>query len=276
MTCLHPGTNPRNGKKFPCGQCLPCRMNKRNSWNLRLQWEAAGHLSTLFIGLTYADEHVPLTRKGNPTLDPEHFRYWLRMLRRCHKNPIRYYALGEYGTEESRPHYHVHLFGDYPLPYPNCVYSQEQDGIQCMHRCSVDCFVKHIRRLWYYGHATAYPCTPADLAYTTLHHVVGHEPPWPDSHRVFTSMSTHPGIGDNFFKNKRLVKHINDYEIPSHTYTPQGQVTALPRYYRDKIFTEADRVYLGLEVDESPSSLAKSQNFTYEYKKNRWRAKGKL
>lgn len=276
MTCLHPGTNPSTGDRFPCGNCLPCRMNKRNAWNLRLQWEAIAHKSTLFIGLTYEDAHIPMTDDYLPTLWPEDVKYWLRMIRRKSPTPLRYYALGEYGTDTGRPHYHVHLFGDYPLPERHCVYGEEQDGIHCMHHCPVDCFVKVIRYYWPHGHATVYPCTPADLAYTTLHHVIGKEPPFKGQHPVWTSMSKQPGIGSAYFDNKNAVDHIFQNGVISHTYTPTGQVTPLPRYYRDKIFTEAEREYLNPEIDESPESKAKSEKFAYEYKKKRYLAKGKL
>ena len=97
-----------SGQPFPCGQCLPCRINKRRIWTHRLMLEGFCHKSALFVTLTYAPEHLPVG--GN--LDKRALQLFFKRLRKA-VEPLRfrYYAAGEYGERYSRPHYHAIIFG---------------------------------------------------------------------------------------------------------------------------------------------------------------------
>jgi len=78
-----------------------------------------------FITLTYNNKHLP----GNPhdpdlekglehnpgTLVKQHLTKFLKRLRKNSGKKIRYYACGEYGDSNNRPHYHALLFG-YKFP----------------------------------------------------------------------------------------------------------------------------------------------------------------
>lgn len=63
------------------------------------------------VTLTYNPDHLP--RGG--TLVPAHLSGWLKRVRqhlvRSGAPPLRYYAVGEYGSQTLRPHYHVAAFG---------------------------------------------------------------------------------------------------------------------------------------------------------------------
>lgn len=254
---------------------------------MRLQYEALSVRQPLFVGLTYDDEHLPLeldpetvlyeNRVYHGALDRSHldkFLYTVRHPLRKAGHILRYYAIGEYGTQLGRPHYHLQWFSDYPLGYENCMYAQDQDSSYCKHICKTDCVHRHIVNSWPYGHATSYPCTPADIGYITLLHVTGKEPPFPHLPPAFQTQSKH--LGEFFFTQKQLVEKIFVEEKCFFTYTPDGIQTALPRYYRDRIFTPKEREDLRLALDEDPSAMAKSHQFTHDWQKNSWRAKGKL
>lgn len=94
---------------FGCGQCLPCRINRRRLWTARQQFESMMHPVSSFITLTYADEHVP--PGGN--LVPRDLMLFFKRLRKLlgEARSVRYFAVGEYGTKSWRPHYHASLFG---------------------------------------------------------------------------------------------------------------------------------------------------------------------
>lgn len=94
---------------FPCGQCMPCRLNRRRLITHRLLLEQRCHEFSSFATLTYADEHLPL----DGSLQPTHTQTWLKRLRKAvgPTRPLRYYLIGEYGDESQRAHYHVALFG---------------------------------------------------------------------------------------------------------------------------------------------------------------------
>lgn len=97
-----------NGVPFPCGQCLPCRINKRRLWTHRLLLESYFHSDSVFVTLTYADEYLP----PNGSLDKKALQKFLKRLRYFLRGrEIRYYAVGEYGGQTHRPHYHCIIYG---------------------------------------------------------------------------------------------------------------------------------------------------------------------
>lgn len=131
MNCKHPNMIRRTSQEaaFPCGQCLPCRINSRRILTHRILLEAQEHVHNSFLTLTYDDQNLPSsfvhkkskkTFRG-PTLSPEHLRKFTNGLRtrlsRMDGSPnYRFYGVGEYGEESQRPHYHLALFG-----YPACL-----------------------------------------------------------------------------------------------------------------------------------------------------------
>lgn len=103
------------GIPFPCGQCLPCRINRRRVWTLRLMLELYFHRHASFITLTYDDSCLPLTDTGVPIVCKRDFQLFMKRLRKkFHPQKIRFFACGEYGTKSGRPHYHAILYGIAP------------------------------------------------------------------------------------------------------------------------------------------------------------------
>lgn len=96
----------KDATPFPCGKCLPCRINKARTWTHRILLEQMEHTESTFLTLTYNEEHLP---KGN-TLKPKDLTNYLKRLRNK-TGPFRYYVVGEYGEHTDRPHYHCILFG---------------------------------------------------------------------------------------------------------------------------------------------------------------------
>lgn len=144
--------NPYTGKAgvFGCGQCNPCRINKRRVWMHRILLESALYADNAFLTLTYSPQTVPTflersTGELLTTLYPPDLQNWLKRIRKL-ISPVRlrYFAIGEYGDETNRPHYHVALFG-----YPTC---QWVGGSRYKTRanCCINC--DRIRDSWSFGH----------------------------------------------------------------------------------------------------------------------------
>lgn len=109
MLCRNPFV--KNGAAYGCGQCRPCRINKRREWTHRLMLEAAQWQENCFLTLTYEDGQLPISATGYPTLNPLHLQLWLKRYRKM-ISPLRlrFYAVGEYGDQTQRPHYHAAMF----------------------------------------------------------------------------------------------------------------------------------------------------------------------
>lgn len=92
----------------PCGQCTPCRINRRRVWSHRIMLESFMHSDKCFLTLTYDDDHVP----SDGSLDPRHVQLFMKRFRKeVAPASLRFLLVGEYGDESFRPHYHLALFG---------------------------------------------------------------------------------------------------------------------------------------------------------------------
>ena len=119
MACLTPILlNDRFGNvvKVPCGHCLSCRKERSKAWGFRLMCECASWQSSVFLTLTYDEEHVTFVDDVcfpfYATLVPRDLQLFFKRLRKAlDGRSIKYYACGEYGTNTYRPHYHAILFG---------------------------------------------------------------------------------------------------------------------------------------------------------------------
>jgi len=68
--------------------------------------ETKSHNLNLFLTLTYNDEHLP---EGG-TLVKRDLQLFMKRLRKEYGEGIRFFACGEYGDRNLRPHYHLILF----------------------------------------------------------------------------------------------------------------------------------------------------------------------
>ena len=92
----------------PCGMCTGCRFKKQQEWTVRNMNEASHWgKNNCFITLTYKDDQLP----ENNSLDYTHWQKFIRSLKKRNKGKtIRYFAVGEYGDQRGRPHFHALLF----------------------------------------------------------------------------------------------------------------------------------------------------------------------
>lgn len=112
MLCIRPYRAPHG--EFPCGGCLPCRVNRRRMWTCRIVLESNGHEHNSFLTLTYAD--IPRGGYGPPapyviSLNAQHLSLFWKRLRAAVPVRLRYFAVGEYGDQSGRAHFHAAVFG---------------------------------------------------------------------------------------------------------------------------------------------------------------------
>lgn len=70
--------------------------------------EGLYHQKSCFVGLTYAPEHLPYNGSLNYR---DHTLFMKRLRARVYPTKIRFFAVGEYGETNYRPHFHYALFG---------------------------------------------------------------------------------------------------------------------------------------------------------------------
>jgi len=93
---------------FPCGRCFACRVNKSREWSTRIILESESWSEYSWVTLTYDDEHLPEDNSVHKITVQKYIRKLRKMIR---PKKIRYYAVGEYGERNNRPHYHLFIFG---------------------------------------------------------------------------------------------------------------------------------------------------------------------
>lgn len=113
MRCKSPFFHKRLQVQLPCGKCIFCRINRRNKWAARLILEKSLHAQACYVTLTYDDASLP----SPPSVSKREMQLFLKRLRKAiEPQRIRYYAVGEYGDQFLRPHYHLIIFGLPPNP----------------------------------------------------------------------------------------------------------------------------------------------------------------
>lgn len=220
---------------FGCGQCMSCRKNKLRLWQHRLMLEGMMHSESSFITLTYAPEHLP----KDGSLCPKDLQDFLKRLRRkLEPKKIRFYAVGEYGEINFRPHYHIALFG-----YPPC-HTPTRNGKGCgaCPTCTL------IRDSWGLGLTdVGYSRIEKDAAqyvagYVTKKMTRKDDPRLGGRHPEFARMSNRPGIG--FGVIHRIVEFLTSSngceaiiragDVPM-SLSHSGRSWPLGRYLRSKI-----------------------------------------
>ena len=212
---------------FPvgCDQCTGCRLDKAREWATKMMCENFMHDDSIFLTLTYDDEHLP----EDGSLHPEHLSAFIKNLRRQieyhqdFKLKIKFYGAGEYGDNFQRPHYHVIIFGWKPF-----------DGKKYSQKLMTSAFIEKIwKKGWCpYGKVTFESC--AYVARYVCKKVTGKIAPffYDGLQPEFARMSRRPGIGKSFFEKFQSQILRDDYIV-----VRDGIKVPLPKYF-NKIFEE--------------------------------------
>lgn len=181
---------------YGCGQCIPCRINRRRMWTNRIVLESLLKDDNCFVTLTYEEEKIPRLADSSalPTLRAKDFQDWLKRFReRIAPMRVRYFGCGEYGDTSLRPHYHAVVFG-----WPACRRGRSHFTSEGKCYCgSVTCSL--IRETWGQGHVMVGDLTLASAAYVAGY--VTKKMTSKDDERLqgrepeFARMSRVPGIG---------------------------------------------------------------------------------
>lgn len=101
----------------PCGKCIECLNRYKNDWIFRIKQECKGLVCPIKVELTYAPEFLPVAYNNEVCewqsyVSKREVQLFLKRLRKAcpeFKNNLRYFAVGEYGRDGNRAHYHLIL-----------------------------------------------------------------------------------------------------------------------------------------------------------------------
>ena len=200
----------------PCGKCPACLSRRTSVWTFRLKTQAKNANTSHFVTLTYDTRFVPITKRGFLTLDKRDVQLYFKRLRKSHPKEvqIKYYLAGEYGSKTLRPHYHIILF---------------------------NADIELIHKAWDKGEVHIGELTEASAAYTAKYINKGKIIPMhqnDDRLPEFSLMSKKLGL--NYLSEKIINYHRADFERNFIT-LEDGKKISLPRYFREKIWTEQER-----------------------------------
>lgn len=219
--------------KLPCGKCPGCKMESARQWTMRIMHEVKLHNQSCFLTLTYSNEHLPPVG----TLVKRDLQLFLKRVRKWREVPgLRYFACGEYGDINKRPHYHA-IFCNQDFPDKR-KFSENTRGDPR--------FTSQIlSELWPFGHSELGEVNFDSAGYVAryvLKKQTGSSAYVDDFYTVydadgvchrrlteFTCMSLKPGLGSGYF-----AKYGNEVAVHDNVVV-NGRLVRPPKYYDTQI-----------------------------------------
>lgn len=213
---------------LPCGKCPNCLKRRTSGWSFRLMKEGERSESALFVTLTYDTKYVPITKNGYMTLNKRDIQTFMKRLRKLSDKKLKYYVCGEYGSIRERPHYHMIIFNA-DKEYIEKAWSYYKAGFGNVAIGSI-----------YIGQVNE-----ATIGYTLKYmQKAGKIPKHRNDDRLkeFSLMSK--GLGINYVNDNMKKWHFND--LLNRMYVPitGGKKIAMPRYYKQKIYSETQKLLI--------------------------------
>jgi len=255
MTCYYPISLPQTHNRpeplvVQCGRCIGCRLERSRQWAIRCVCESQMHEDNCFLTLTYKDEELLYGGQEHAVLYPRHLELFWKRLRKHFKQPIRYFACGEYGDKSSRPHYHACVFG---LDFKDKELWQIKDGYYMYTSVTLD-------SIWTHGMCVIGSVNFETAAYVARYLMkkslgkgaeryerLGIEP-------EFVRMSRRPGIGASWFD-----KYQSDIYPRGVMNVRSGIVGIPPKYFENKFKAQNPLLFDDIQLSRFDDSL-----------KNRW------
>lgn len=229
--CIAPFYVKKDGDNIPvpCGKCPECLKRRVSGWSFRLMQEGRQALTAYFITLTYDTSTVPITKKGFMTLNKRDCQLFMKRLRKQSLSPLKYYLAGEYGEDNWRPHYHMLLF---------------------------NARLEDVQPAWQNGHIHYGDVTGASIGYTLKYMCKPRRIPLhQNDDRVpeFSLMSKRLGL--NYLTEAMVNWHRADMNNRMYCNVEDGKKIAMPRYYKNKVYTDYERWQIQLQNAEQHEKM---------------------
>lgn len=200
---------------IPCGKCVACIRQRTTSWAVRILEHEKVQTSSYFLTFTYDTRTIPITPEGLFSLEPKHLTLYWKRLRKAHAKrygktapKITYYAVGEYGGQTERPHYHALIFNAH---------------------------LDDIVNAWPYGFTYVGTCEGGAVGYVLKYLAKDFSTQAANGLvKPFSRMSE--GIGDNYLTQAKIAWHNAD--AINRVYYPDldGRKKPLPRRWKQRLY----------------------------------------
>lgn len=197
-----------------CRKCLECRQKRANEWALRCMAEAQKYTQNCFLTLTYEKSPFFLNKRD--------LQLFLKRFRKAiYPHKIKYFACGEYGSKNYRPHFHLIVFGyDFEDKY---LWSKSSRN-HVIYRSNL------LESLWKFGYCTVQDVTTNSCAYCALYSS-------PQKHEMPKILQAYPefnlmskNLGTDF-----LLSNMETYLQTDEVYH-DGKKYNIPQYILNKYF----------------------------------------
>lgn len=214
--------------------------------------EAMQYTDNAFVTLTYSDEAIPLGMFSGsnsilPTLVPRDLQLFMKRLRKECPTKLRFFAVGEYGDETFRPHYHIAAFN-----FPRCYRGETKRNLRgrCIwSECCDTC--RLVGTTWGKGDIEVRNLDAAKCEYVARYTIKkmtkGDDARLLGRHPEFSRQSNRPGIGaPSVARVAEVIRSVPRLRIEDIVDVPSalmlsGKPLPLGRYMRAKL-----RLALGL------------------------------
>lgn len=218
-----------------CKKCIECMKQRGRNWQVRLHEEVRHDNKGHFVTLTFSTQSLKeLTNaifedNGGELIEGYDLdnaiatlavRRFLERWRKKHKRSVKHWLVTELGHGETE---HVHLHGILWTDKP-----------------------EDISTIWKYG----YTFKGTYLNERTVNYITKYTTKQDLKHKqYFPIVLTSAGIGRKYMTrlDAELAKFNNKGETREHYVTRQGYKLAMPIYYRNKLYSEAERELLWLQ-----------------------------
>ena len=229
--------------EVPCGHCYECRRKKARDWGIRMQEELKQNREAIFFTGTFTDERIEhLSNKYNiekenvNLIATKEVRLFLERIRPNNKGKsIRHWIVTEKGhTNTRRIHIHGIFWGN-----------NRRDLSLILKKC------------WTAG----YSYQGTYVSAKTINYIVKYMTKTDLDNPDFTGIVlASPGLGAKFVEsyNAKRCKYVvpDGFKKTIETYKYRdGREAYLPKYYRDKIYTEEQRELLWIQKMEEGCSF---------------------
>lgn len=236
----------KGGQLIACGYCPACQYNERVGWTFRVSEESKQAKEAWFITLTYDNENIPLwdtmydtfyrgmqnnSSNRYESLNDKDLITFINSVKKAQARAVKevaknslspaealaprrpkYYAVGEYGSQYGRPHYHIIFFN---------IWESIANEI-------------NLEKIWKKGRVETESISPALIHYATgyIHEKSSYKKSYQQKPKMYCSK----GIGEDYIKrNKKWHKDLLNPWIWFN-----GYKIGMPKYYKDKIFTSEE------------------------------------